>query len=116
MAGKFELLRGKSGKFHFNLKSSNGQIVLSSQMYKSIGAAKNGIESVRQNASIAERFDRRTTKKEQPYFVLKAGNGMIIGSSESYNSERSMENGIRSVQKNAPDAELVDNTKGLPGK
>lgn len=116
MPGKFELLRGKSGKFHFNLKSSNGQIILSSQMYKSIGSAKNGINSVRNNSGSAEKFDRRKTKDGQPYFVLKAANGIVIGKSETYNSDSSMENGIKSVQKNGPEARLVDNTKGLPGK
>ena len=38
MAGKYEIKKAKDGQFHFNLKASNGQIILSSEMYK----AKNG--------------------------------------------------------------------------
>ncbi len=50
MAAKFELKKSKSGQYHFNLKASNGQIVASSEMYKSKASALNGIESVRTNA------------------------------------------------------------------
>lgn len=41
-------------------------------------------------------------------FNLKAGNGQIIGTSELYESEAARENGIESVKKNAPDAEVVE--------
>ena len=45
----FELKKTESGKFHFNLKAGNGQIVATSQMYASKESALNGIESVRKN-------------------------------------------------------------------
>ena len=32
MAGKFELKKSPSGKFMFNLKAGNGQIILTSKM------------------------------------------------------------------------------------
>ena len=41
-------------------------------------------------------------------FDLKAGNGEIIGTSEGYKTKSSCENGIESVKKNAPEAELVE--------
>ncbi|MHB1108229.1 MAG: YegP family protein, partial [Lutibacter sp.] len=47
-------------------------------------------------------------KSGQPYFNLKATNGQIIGNSEMYSSESGMENGIASVKKNAPEAEVVE--------
>jgi uncharacterized protein YegP (UPF0339 family) len=50
MAGKFELFTDKGGKFRFNLKASNGQVIASSEAYESKSAALNGIESVRKNA------------------------------------------------------------------
>jgi uncharacterized protein YegP (UPF0339 family) len=50
MAGKFELFTDKGGKFRFNLKAGNGQIIASSEAYESKSAALNGIESVRKNA------------------------------------------------------------------
>lgn len=41
-------------------------------------------------------------------FDLKAGNGQVIATSEVYNSDAACKNGIESVQKNAVDAEIVE--------
>ncbi|QNJ98609.1 YegP family protein [Constantimarinum furrinae] len=46
----FERKTAKNGKFHFNIKSTNGQIIGSSQMYASESGMNNGIESVKKNA------------------------------------------------------------------
>lgn len=108
MAGKFELNTSSNGKFFFNLKAGNGQVILSSEMYESKSAAQNGIASVKNNAGNDDRYDRRTSAKGDPYFVLKAGNGEPIGRSEMYSSAAAMENGVESVKTNAPDAQIVD--------
>jgi len=47
---RYETKEAKNGKFHFNLKSGNGQVIGSSQMYASLSGLKNGIESVKRNA------------------------------------------------------------------
>lgn len=54
MAEKFELKKSKTGKFMFNLKASNGQVILTSQMYATKAAAQNGIASVKKNAPAAK--------------------------------------------------------------
>ena len=48
--------------------------------------------------------------KKGPHFVLKAGNGQVIGTSETYSSESACKNGIESVRKNAPAAKIEDQT------
>lgn len=108
MAGKFELKTSTNGKFYFNLKAGNGQIILSSEMYESKSAAENGIASVQKNAGDDGRYDRKESSSGKPYFTLKAGNGQVIGKSEMYESTASMENGIESVKKNGPDAAIVE--------
>jgi uncharacterized protein YegP (UPF0339 family) len=108
MPGKFEIKAGKNGKYRFNLKSSNGQVILTSESYDSRSGAEGGIESVRKNAANDSRFERKTAKDGSSYFVMKAGNGEPIGKSEMYASKRSMENGIASIGKNAADAKVVD--------
>ena len=108
MAGKFEIKTGKTGKFSFNLKASNGQVILTSESYDSRKGAEGGIASVKKNAASDGRFERKTAKDGSPYFVLKAGNGEPIGRSEMYKTKRSMENGIASVGKHAPDAPVTD--------
>ncbi len=110
MAGKFELKQAKNGDFHFNLLAGNGQIILTSEMYKTKSSAENGIESIKKNAADETRYDRLTATSGKPYFVLKAGNHQIIGQSQMYESEASRDNGIESVKKNAPDANTEDTT------
>jgi len=45
----FEMKVAKNGKFHFNLKAKNKQIIGSSQMYASEASAQKGIQSVKVN-------------------------------------------------------------------
>ena len=119
MAGKFELKKGKTGKFSFNLKSGNGQVVLTSQTYDDKRSATGGIKSVKTNAAKDARFERKKSTKGQPYFVIKATNGQVIGKSQMYANAVSMEKGIKSVMKNAPTAETNDLTveaKKAPAK
>lgn len=108
MAGKFELKVSTNGKYHFNLKAGNGQIILSSEMYESKSAAENGIASIQKNAADDGRYERKESSNGKPYFNLKAGNGQVIGKSEMYESTASMENGIASVKSNAPDAPTAE--------
>ena len=110
MAGKFELKQAKDGQFMFNLKASNGQVILTSELYKQKSSAENGIESVRKNAVREGSFETRVNSKGEPYFILKGTNGQEIGRSEYYSGNAAMENGIASVQKNAPDAKVDDTT------
>jgi len=57
MAATFEIKKTATGQFHFNLKAGNGEIIATSEMYESKASAKNGIESVKKNASDAEVVD-----------------------------------------------------------
>jgi uncharacterized protein YegP (UPF0339 family) len=108
MAGKFELKKATNGQFHFNLKAGNGEVILSSGMYKAKADAENGIASVQKNAADEARFERKTSAKGEPFFVLSTVDGEVIGRSEMYASAASMEGGIASVKKNAADAKVVD--------
>lgn len=106
--GKFEISKRKNGEFQFNLKAGNGQVILSSEGYTKKENCKKGIESVRKNSQVESRFEKLESKNDKSYFNLKATNGQIIGTSELYESVASRDNGIASVVKNAPDAEVVD--------
>jgi uncharacterized protein len=110
MSGKFDLKKSSNDQFYFNLKAGNGQIILTSEMYKAKNSAISGIESVQKNASLDERYERKVSSKKEPYFVLKAGNGEPIGKSEMYSSDAAMENGVESVKTNAPEADINDLT------
>jgi uncharacterized protein YegP (UPF0339 family) len=110
MAGKFELKKASDGQYRFHLTASNGQVILASELYTEKRGALSGIESVKRNAPIAERYERKTARNGEPYFVLKASNGEVVGQSETYSSNAAMEGGIESVKKNAPEATTDDQT------
>ena len=106
--GKFVVTVRKNGEFQFNLKATNGQVILTSEGYTTKTACLNGIESVKKNAVDEKKFEVKVAKNGKPFFNLKATNGQVIGASQMYASERTMKAGIASVMKNAPEAPVVE--------
>lgn len=120
--GKFVIKKTNTG-VKFNLKAGNGEIIAASEVYSSEDACRNGIASVQKNAPVAEvenqtvegyevkknpKFEVYTDKAGEFRFRLKASNGQIIAVSEGYKAMAGCNNGIESVKKNAPDAEIVE--------
>jgi uncharacterized protein len=108
--GRFELRKSTDGQFFFNLKSDNGQVILTSERYKQRDSAVNGIESVKKNAPNETRFERKTSAANKPMFVLKAANHEVIGVSEQYATEQGRDFGITAVRQHAPAAPIEDHT------
>ena len=120
--GKFVVRKTNTG-IKFDLKAGNGQVIATSEVYNSDAACKNGIESVKKNAPVAavenqtvEGFATEKNPKFEIYadkagefrFRLKATNGQVIAVSEGNTTLANCENGVESVKKNAPDAEVVE--------
>ena len=118
--GTFAVKAGKTG-IKFDLKAGNGDIIASSEVYSSTAACRKGIESVRRNAveaNLEDQTEEGFAKAKHPKFELyadkaggfrfrlKAKNGEVIAVSEGYKSKSSCLNGIESVRKNAPDADI----------
>lgn len=61
-------------------------------------------------------YELRQNAKGQHSFVLKAGNGEIILTSEMYERKESAQNGIASVQKNSPDADRYEKRDASDGR
>ena len=117
------VLRPVSTGYKFDLTATNGQVILSSEIYASRAAAIKGIASVRLCAPIAsvenqteEGFKTETNPKFEMYqdkagefrFRLKARNGKIIGISEGYTAKAGCLGGIDSVMNNAAEAETEE--------
>jgi uncharacterized protein YegP (UPF0339 family) len=115
MPAKFQVKKARNGKFYFNYLAANGEIVLTSQMYASKATAKKGIASVQNNATDMDQIEANTNKKGEHYFVLKAKNQQVIGTSEGYAGRTGMKNGMKSVSKNAPKAVTEDITVKVTG-
>ena len=106
--GKFVIKKRLNGEFQFNLKASNGQVILTSEGYSSKSGCLNGIDSVKTNSPHDDRYERKKSSNGKYYFNLKSTNGQVIGSSEMYEASSGMENGINSVKTNAPNASTED--------
>ena len=108
MPGTFELSKNKAGQFCFSLLAANKRVILTSEAYAARASAVSGIVSVRKNAALRERFERRVAKNGKSYFVLLAKNGEIIGQSQMYAAFEDCDNGMESVGHHAPDALIVE--------
>ena len=119
--GKFVVKKTNTG-VKFDLKATNGQVIATSEVYSSLDACKKGIASVQKNAPAAAvenqtvegyateknpKFEVYQDKAGEYRFRLTATNGQIIATSEGYSAMAGCLNGVESVQKNAPDAEIV---------
>lgn len=119
---KFSIRAVPTG-YKFDLKASNGLIIATSEVYETRAACRKGIESVRKNALKAkledqtvQNFQVATNPKFQLYedkggqyrFRLKSRNGQTIAISEGYTTKTACENGIESIRKNAPEAEVEE--------
>lgn len=109
MAARYEL-KPSGNQFHWTLLGGNNEKILSSERYTTKGSAIGGISSCRQNSPHDERYSRLTSIRHEPYFVLKAANGEVIGTSEMYSSVSAREAGIASCKKNGPGAPVDDQT------
>ncbi len=122
--GKFVISQAKNG-FKFNLHAGNGEIIATSQVYKTKVTCKKGIQSVIKNAESPveiqdgddfkkeknPKFEVYKDKKGEYRFRLKSGNGQIIATGESYPQLAACKNGISSIKRNAAGATIVDETK-----
>lgn len=118
--GKFVIRTTNTG-IKFDLKAGNGEVIATSEVYKSLKSCLNGVESVKKNAPIANledqtaeeyakekcpKFEMYIDKTGEYRFRLKATNGQTIAASEGYSAKAGCLNGIDSVKRNAPDAEI----------
>lgn len=110
MPACFELDRNAKGEFHFRLVAPNGEPILSSETYATRGGAEKGIASVRKNAPDPARYERRESEDHRYYFVLKAANHLVIGTSQLYASEASRDRGIEAVRNHGTATQVRDLT------
>ncbi len=124
--GKFVIKQTNTG-FTISLKAGNGEVIgIGGEVFNTLASAKNSIESIKKNAPIAniedqtaENVEAAKCPKFEIYkdnagefrFRLKARNGEPILASEGYKAKDGCKNGIASVVKNAPEADVVEPEK-----
>ncbi len=105
---KFKIFTGKDKQFYFRLTAANGEPILASEGYTAKPGCENGIASVKKNAVKDEQYKRLEASNGEFYFNLVAGNGEVIGKSETYKTTQGRENGIEAVKSTAPGAPIED--------
>lgn len=110
MNGWFDVNKSKADDFYFVLKSGNGEVVLTSEMYGSRSSADQGIASVQSNSGEDDRYERATSSEGKFRFNLKAANHQVIGTSQAYETEGTREAGISAVKENGKTKTIKDNT------
>lgn len=106
--GKFEISKRSNGDYQFVLKAENQEVILSSEGYAFKSSCENGISSVKNYATDDSHYERKNSSDGRFYFVLKSGNGEIIGVSQMYEATANVETGIQSVKANAPGAATIE--------
>ena len=100
----FKLNTTDGGQFNFSLKNDADKTLVKSEQYNTKSAAENGIESVKNNADNAARYDAKASDSGKFYFNLKAGNGQIIGTSPMFADAAARDAAITETQKVAKEA------------
>ncbi|KAA8998890.1 DUF1508 domain-containing protein [Affinibrenneria salicis] len=108
--GYYVLSKAKDNQFYFNLKAGNHETILTSERYTTKEAAHKGIASVQSNSPDESNFEYKTSVRGEPYFVLKAKNHQVIGTSEQYSAQEAAKKGVQSVIANGPTADIRDKT------
>lgn len=103
---KFQLYQSAvNNQYYFRLLARNGEIILGSEGYISKQNAQFGIESVKNNAGLDKRYERRNGIANFT-FNLIAANGEIIGRSENYTSAAARDTGILAIKNAAIEAPI----------
>lgn len=120
MPHKFKIVGRSKGQYGVQFLY-NSEVIVWSESYTSKASAKNCIESLKKNAPGAAvvdltkgeegkgyRFEIVGSKDGQTFVRFVASNGETMVRSETYTAKASATNAIKSVQKNGPGAEVVD--------
>lgn len=120
MPHKFKIVSRANSQFGVQFVY-NSEVIFWSESYKSKASANNCIDSLKKNAPSAATADQTRdetasgyhfqiapSKNDQTFVRFVASNGETMVRTETYASKSGSKNAIESLQKNGPDAEVVD--------
>jgi uncharacterized protein YegP (UPF0339 family) len=91
---QFELFQGENGKFYFQLRAGNGEVMLSSEAYTRKANAEKGIASVIANADLSA-FEPKEIADGRWIIDMDASNGETIAWSEAYSTKSNATRAIK---------------------
>ena len=108
--GKFIITQRATKDYQFNLKTSDGELILMSSGFPEKQECLHCIDVVRQHAASENNYEKKSADSLRNFFILKTANSSDLCRSQQYSSEEYLNEGIHLVQMLAPAAEIVDLT------
>ena len=107
--GKFKVFRSSvNQQFYFRFNASNGEQILSSEMYTTKQNCLNGIAAVKARAPFDSAYLRLDNFGDYRFNMISPNYQVIARSSEGYVNKQNRENAIEVVKKEAPTALIED--------
>lgn len=106
-SGKWVIKHKGDGEYTAYLLASNGEILLTSEVYTSVEGAKTGIETIKKNIALGN-FDITRDKADRYFYKLKSSKNRLICVGEIYPTRQSCINAIESVRRFAETAKVTD--------
>lgn len=105
---KYVIKRSSNQQYYWVLLAVNANVLITSEMYTTKDACKDGIASSKRNVADSNFDKKMSSNGMQYYFTQRAGNNQVLGTSEMYNTSYARDNGIEAVKRDAPRAETED--------
>ncbi len=93
-----EITKTDNNSFKFHVKTEDDTVLLTSLPYNSIEEVKEVIDNISLSLQSGLKFERNTNHGGEFLFKVKNTNGKLLGTSQPYNSEAGMENGIKNLK------------------
>lgn len=107
---KFQVFQGCNRKFYFRMKSAEQETLFVSNGFRTKAGAMRGIASLMHHARYQTSYYRRLNSNYKYYFVLKSRDGLVLGTSQLYDTRSEREKGMESVKQASQTCRVDDLT------
>ncbi len=108
--GKWIIERESDDEFVSKLLASNGEVMLTSEIYTTEDGARSGIETIIRSI-LADNFTIYQDKNNNYYYKISSANNRLLCAGEIYKSKDGCLNAVQSVKRIAEDSPILDEVK-----
>ncbi|HVJ81138.1 MAG TPA: YegP family protein [Planctomycetia bacterium] len=101
-------LKRSAGKYLFNLKGEQHEVLLMSAPFPKKAEALAAIETVRKIGASEAGFELRRAATGSPFYVLKTGRDEVLCRSELFENETAAWKAMQSARKHCPTVDVRD--------
>lgn len=108
--GKWIIYHIRDGEFCANLFASNGELMLSSEIYATAESAKSAVATISRSIK-SDLFSVHCDKNDNYFFKLKTASNRLLCIGETYPTKAACEKSIDSVKKFAENSTIIEGTQ-----